>query len=319
MIERKKEYMLDALGELEDRFVAEAIDYQKKGLSWKYTKELGTMAACAAVLFLAVTAYRLLPIGVNTEKSAKESIRPESAVEELAQEEVKTADKENTVLTDSYEKKQFSKGVSWEVVVEEEKAEESNVDKVIGSGQANKEGLTQNMSTSCIAWMSAEEILALDRDIFEGTITGKEVYHLTGGVDTYFTVVTVEVTDSLRGELVKGDSCRIYLPCAQFGAITVTNSIVGDLDKLEVGSRAVYIPVKATAETIYAGRTPGGEAYDFCYADVADYFFSEGMRFLFLEGEDGVKYEKSVFKLPKGETVDLEDITAYIRDMLDKQ
>ena len=40
---------------------------------------------------------------------------------------------------------------------------------------------------------------------------------------------------------------------------------------------------------------------------------------MFLEGEDGVKYEKSVFKLPKGEAVDLEDITAYIRDMLDKQ
>lgn len=319
MMERKKVYIMDALGELEDRFVAEAIEYEKKRFSWKYNRELATMAACAAVLFLAVSAYRLLPIGLSQECAAEKEAGQQMVMESVAVEGSSTDAPTSAELTDVKENViedlHISKGITWEIVEDAEIAQKDGIHEAVGAGETTQEqSMTSIESTSCTVWLSATEIFALGNDIFMGTVIEKDVYHVKGGMDTYFTVVTVEVEDSIRGEMSDGGNCRIYLPCAKLPEITVTNSLIGDLDKLEVGSRAIFMPTKATAET-----SLGRGDHILCYADFADYLFGEGMRFMFLETEDGVSYAKDVFEIPGGEPDSLEGVAKYIRDMLKKQ
>ena len=146
-----------------------------------------------------------------------------------------------------------------------------------------------------------------------GTVTDMETYHVSGGMGRYFTVATVEVEDSIRSELEMGDTCRIYLPFAKGGGLTTTTSIIGDLEKLEIGSRAIFMPRKATEE---AGEGSGDVWLS--YLDFSDYYFGEGMRFLFLETENGTSYATDVYEVEGGNEASLEKIAAYLRGVLEK-
>lgn len=310
MTERKKDYILDALGELEDGFIAETIEYEKHRFSWKYNRELATVAACIAVVFLSVTAYRMLPIGVATENATGAQAHEEIALEgvdaemsDLLQTEGMTDTINNAA--ESVEKIYHSKGIKWEEITAAKGAEEDKIDL---SELPIRESV---QTTSCVQWLSSEEIFAMDIDIFMGTVTDMQAYHVTDGMDKYFTVATVEIEDSIRSELGIGDTCRIYLPFAEVDGITATTSIIGDLDELKVGSRAIFMPYQTT-EDVGLGS---GDVW-LSYADFADYYFGEGMRFLFLETENGTSYETGVYEVSGGNAASLEDIAEYIRDMV---
>ena len=70
MTEQKKEYIMDALSELEDKYVAEAAEYIRQKAGWKYWRELGAAAACVAAVLVTVTTLEYLPIGRMTESAA---------------------------------------------------------------------------------------------------------------------------------------------------------------------------------------------------------------------------------------------------------
>ena len=162
--------------------------------------------------------------------------------------------------------------------------------------------------SACLVWLEPEEIFAMDTAIFRGTVTDLRYYEVTGGYRSYFTVATVEVTDPIRGDVAAGGAYLVYLPCAPGMSV----STAGNLEDLEIGSEAIFMPRAATADT---GVTSGGSY--FCYADVADFWFDEGIRFLFLETEEGLRYAGDVYDLgvdPSAAT--LEDAAAYIRSML---
>ena len=58
-----------------------------------------------------------------------------------------------------------------------------------------------------------------------------------------------------------------------------------------------------------------GDRY-FCYADAADAYFSEGIRFIFLQTEDGLRFERNVYEdIRDAQTLD--EVAVYIREMLD--
>lgn len=341
MTEQKKEYIMDALSELEDRFVAEAAEYVKQKAGWKYWRELGAAAACVAAVLVTVTTLEYLPIGRMTESAttaentsqltenkqemAMDGVVAESAVEEsFCMESVV-----NTATEETEKQKKYSQGIEWEVIedaqlVSDGNGQTDNLKELIGSsGAENQEikevitaqpGITESVQNqSYSVWLSAEEIFAQGKDIFMGIVTEKQVYHVTGKMDKYFTVITVEVKDSIRGAMEVGEECRIYLPLAEVNGMTSTNSLVGDLVELEIGSSAIFMPMKATKDT-GLGKQDVGEWL--CYADFADYYFSEGIRYLFLATEDGVSYEKDVYEIP-GEEITLVQVAEYIRGMLE--
>ena len=159
-------------------------------------------------------------------------------------------------------------------------------------------------SSASLAWLEPEEIFAMDTVIFRGTVQGLRYFRVKmGGQRMDYTVATVEVTDCVRGELAVGDICSILLPCAPGRSI----STAGDLEKLEEGSDAVFMPCCATADTGWRS----GENY-FCYADLAELYFDEGIRFLFLDTGEGLSFARDVYTdIAGAETLD--EVVDYLR------
>ena len=159
-------------------------------------------------------------------------------------------------------------------------------------------------SSASLAWLEPEEIFAMDTVIFRGTVQGLRYFRVKmGGQRMDYTVATVEVTDCVRGELAAGDICNILLPCAPGRSI----STAGDLERLVVGSDAVFLPCRATADTGWRS----GEDY-FCYADLAELYFDEGIRFLFLDTGEGLSFARDVYTdIADAETLD--EVVDYLR------
>ncbi len=338
MTEQKKDYMIDALGELEDSYIEEAVNYVKGRFTWRYGKELGVLAACVAVVFLSVSAYHILPFKGATDNAtgapeSMEIVKEEQVIEGVTAEGIapETAP-ENSALSGKLEnntavgnegvtqdtstedtiREYASKGIQWEKiesdgvqqsgVMDMEKGKEmDHIYQSIGGGYNYQESTT---SEAMLVRLSEEEIFQRNTDIFRGTVIDMEVYHVTGGMDTYFRVATVEVEESIRGDLKVGDTCRIYVPLG--------SSVNGDLDKLESGSRAIFMPLKATTETRYSTK----DEVWLCYADFAEYYSDAGVYSLFLETEDGVSYAKDLYEIESEGKVTLEDVAEYIREML---
>ena len=152
----------------------------------------------------------------------------------------------------------------------------------------------------------------MDTAIFRGTVTGLRYFEVTvDGAALYYTVASVEVSDCLRGDLAAGDTYNV----AYRGGPGVSTSLSGDLENLEVGSEAVFMPRIATPDTGWST----GDSY-FCYADLAELYMDEGYRFLFLDTGGGVSYASEVYDIPAadGETVTLDDVAAYLRGLLER-
>lgn len=316
----KKDYILDALGEVKDDFVAEAATYKKQRTGWKYGRELGAAAACVVAVLVTIKTVENLPIHRGNESTVS----------------VETSNQHNNSQKEMFEDEQiresavaesapvYSQGIICELVASKAEDWKDTDHKEEVHKQALNAAKTEALigdskifesvqSESCLAWMSAEEIFGQGNDIFRGIVKELQVYRVTGKINQYFTVATVEVTDNIRGTQQNGEMCRIYMPIAKMDDIVESNSLIGELENLEVGSEAIFMPRTAT-ETTGLGRKDQGEWL--CYADFADYYFSEGIRYLFLETENGVSYEKNVYEIP-GENITLDDVANYIRKKLE--
>jgi hypothetical protein len=299
---------------VKDDFVAEAASYTKQKAGWKYWRELGAVAACVAAILVSVKTVEYLPIERTTESmvTVENSNQHNSSTKEMYEEALipESAVAESVVI----EQKENSgtNGIMEDVKTEDKQEKEAQTEELIDSSNV-LEPIQSVQSQSCLVNLSAEEILDQGNDIFRGVVTELQVYHVTEKINQYFTVVTVEVTDSIRGKQQNGESCKIYLPVAEVQDMIMVNSVSGDLDKLEVGSSAIFMPRTATENT---GLGPKHLGEWLCYADFADYYFSDAIRYLFLETENGVSYEKSVYNIP-GENVTLDDVAEYLRKMLE--
>ncbi|WP_297981610.1 hypothetical protein [uncultured Oscillibacter sp.] len=165
-------------------------------------------------------------------------------------------------------------------------------------------------SASCLAWLSPEEIFARDTAIFRGTVRELRYYEVEevrlGGGRTRYTVASVEVTDPIRGNLEEGEIRTVLYP----GGPDVSTSLSGPLDALKAGSEAIFMPERTNWET-----GAGNGACYFCYADLAEYYLSEGLRYVFLDTGDGLAFERGLYEeIAEAETLD--EIADYIRRMI---
>ena len=136
MTEQKKAFIADALGEIADDFVAEAVEYQKAKPSWKYTRELATVAACAAVLLVSLNVLRMIPIG-STETATNEA-RPENMQEATALESFMTD------VTGTPETKLENENTTVDEAIKQENADQivndvENFNEVVGTQQSKEE------------------------------------------------------------------------------------------------------------------------------------------------------------------------------------
>nr|WP_325189331.1 hypothetical protein [uncultured Oscillibacter sp.] len=167
--------------------------------------------------------------------------------------------------------------------------------------------------SSCLAWLSPEEIFAQDTVIFRGTV--RELHYFmvepdAGPMERYYTRALVEVTDSIRGGLKAGETYSLlWLGARGY----MSTSISGALEDLDVGSDAVFMPIRTGQDTGWRE----GDLY-FCYADLAEFYLSEGTRYVFADTAEGLVFDRSTYEEIAGaETLD--EIAAYIREQIGEE
>ncbi len=167
--------------------------------------------------------------------------------------------------------------------------------------------------SSCLAWLSPEEIFAQDTVIFRGTV--RELHYFmvepdAGPMERYYTRALVEVTDSIRGGLTAGETYSLlWLGARGY----MSTSISGALEDLDVGSDAVFMPIRTGQDTGWRE----GDRY-FCYADLADFYLGEGTRYVFADTAEGLVFDRSTYEEIAGaETLD--EIAAYIREQIGEE
>lgn len=178
------------------------------------------------------------------------------------------------------------------------------------SGPGN--GETMVGMSSCLAWLSPEEIFAQDTAIFRGTV--RELHYFMVEADgvpmeQYYTRAIVEVTDSIRGDLTEGETYSVLWLGARG---CMTTSISGALEDLDVGSDAIFMPIRTDRDT---GWREGNSC--FCYADLADFYLSEGMRFVFADTAEGLALDRGTYE-ELAEAESLDEVAAYIREQIGK-
>lgn len=239
MKELKKAYIADALSELEDIFLEEAITYRAPAFATRLKRGATMAAACVAAGCITVGALQFIPIYRTTEGSAPQENEVLAGAEGM---DVECAG-------DSM----YSYGVTWTEIypeISKEDAEktdtESRIDTMIGQG-------------------AVESILTSEKAV-EGTVVDTHSYQLQGDVEKYFLVVTLSVATTNAEELAEGEKCSVYIPVKDLEDLTKQ---LRQLDKTGDGNMK-YNVKPATEQT--------GEAYAdgwFCYRDVAEYIFVE--------------------------------------------
>ena len=115
--------------------------------------------------------------------------------------------------------------------------------------------------SSCLVWLSPEEIFAQDTVIFRGTV--RELHYFmvepdAGPMERYYTRALVEVTDSIRGGLTAGETYSLlWLGARGY----MSTSISGALEDLDVGSDAVFMPIRTGGGLFLLYETDGKSAF----------------------------------------------------------
>lgn len=194
-----------------------------------------------------------------------------------------------------------------ETMPEDAKAQpEYSVGAEIGELDGPGDGTNMLCTDACLVWLEPEEIFARDTVIFRGTVRSLRYFEVrVDGMEMDYTVASVEVTDCVRGELGAGDIYNVLYPGVK-GKTSYSTS--GGLEDLEPGSDAVFMPDRTSPDTGWRS----GEDY-FCYADLAELYFDEGIRFLFLDTGDGLSFERDTYRdIAGAETLD--EVTAWLRE-----
>lgn len=179
-------------------------------------------------------------------------------------------------------------------------------------GQLSGPGTGDTMigMSACLAWLSPEEIFAQDTAIFRGTV--RELHYFMvepdgGSMEQYYTRALVEVTDPIRGNLTAGETYSLlWLGARGY----MSTSISGALENLDVGSDAIFMPIRTDPDTGWRE----GDRY-FCYADLAEFYLSEGSRYVFADTAEGLIFDRGAYEeIAEAET--LEEIAVYIREKI---
>lgn len=170
-------------------------------------------------------------------------------------------------------------------------------------------------SFSCLARLEPEEIFEKDTAIFRGTVTDMEYYEVDftdTNQKSWYTVYTIQVHHSIRGDFA--DHTTVRMLSAECRISGVSSSTDGFLSDLEIGTEGIFMPYLIQEGD---GRHSGTSFFEF--TSLGDCYISEGIQYLFVQGENGVLYDSSTFDIPAaGESVTLDDIEMYIQDMIAK-
>lgn len=168
-----------------------------------------------------------------------------------------------------------------------------------------------NINKGDLEYLTEEEMFSFeDMYVFRGKVSGLTNVTIDfNGEKEVRCIATVLVEKVYRGELTVGEEIKMLIPCAvdpSGSAVEDTGVIV----QLKSGMEGIFMPMAYDGDS----RIEMNGAV-LMKRDLADCGLTDGMRWAFLNTEDGLVFLRSAYTGAK-DAIDLNDIEAYVTDML---
>lgn len=160
---------------------------------------------------------------------------------------------------------------------------------------------------------SAEDIVNFHcRLIVKGTVQTVQKISLLNGMDSReYSLVTIHVEKVYKGE-EKRSEITILMPCEMDAKEEGEHTSF--VSQIRIGMTGIFLPVSYDG-SYYKEDCDGSRIY---LKDLAEYGLMDGKRFVFLQSDDGMLYEKQVYK-ELGAEASLEEVEDYISNQLSRK
>lgn len=259
------EMIFEAMGELDLRYVGEAMRFKGRGARRVWLR-LAACAACLAIVVAGVFFARQRQVNENW-RELLDSFRPAFV-------EVRT----------------LSTGV--EV-------------RYIDTAPADS-------SSPCLIHLTEEELFTyFDTAIFRGTVGEIRNIELSfNGDRAYRAIAEIEVDKVYRGPCEAGETVSVMLPCPINADVWVEDT--GVISQMREGMSGIFMPIIYNEEN---SRWEQNGAV-LIQKELVDYGFADGVRYAFLETEDGLVFSRGAYEsIADARTMD--EIEEYILNMIE--
>lgn len=168
-----------------------------------------------------------------------------------------------------------------------------------------------NISYSLAERLTEEELFhKYNTDIFKGTV--KEIKNIVisfRGRKDYRAIAKIEISKSYRGNNKEGDTVSVLLPFSVNTGMKVEDTEV--ISQMKAGMEGIFMPLRYGETSVEEEN--GEKLY---VKDLAEYGFMDGVRFAFLQTENGLVFDRDSYG-PIADAVSLEEIEAYVNKMIE--
>ena len=174
------------------------------------------------------------------------------------------------------------------------------------------EGVTNDMSSDQLFPLTEQELFThFYTDIFMGEVTDVQNIQIDfNGVKMYRALAQISIEKVYRGENLTGKTVTVLLPCAIGTEEKMTDA--DTLANMQVGLHGIFMITPYDTSSFI--ETNGVRL---ALLDIADYGFPDGVRYAFLETEEGLIFDRQSYStIARAEN--LSQVEAYIEDMLAK-
>lgn len=162
-----------------------------------------------------------------------------------------------------------------------------------------------------LEYMSEEDMFAFKRKyVFRGTVS--RLANVTidfNGEKMVRCIATIVINEVYQGDLAVGEQITMLIPCS-IGIIDGKAEDTGVISQLENGMEGIFMPW-VYDENSYMEMMGAV----LMLKDLAECGLADGMRWVFLDTEQGLVFSRWAYHGAKNAT-DLDDIEAYVIDML---
>lgn len=179
----------------------------------------------------------------------------------------------------------------------------------------NRFGLSDNSyaEKSLLCSYTEEELFTVfDTHIFKGKILSLDNIEMDfNGEKLYRAIAQIKIEKVYRGSCDKGDTVSVMLPCPITEGVWVEDT--DTVCAMKEGMTGIFMPIFYTEENSFLEYNNAR----LVQKDIADYGFPDGMRYAFLETEDGLIFDRGSYEtISDAKTLD--EVEEYVENMIIK-
>lgn len=172
--------------------------------------------------------------------------------------------------------------------------------------------LSAARSSNDMMWFTEEELFTnFGTVIFKGTVENIDNIVVFFNLEPeYQALAQIRVEKVYRGELEAGQTITVLLPCPIVDGYWVEDTDVAA--QLKEGMTGIFMPVAYTEDSVWIQSN-----VTLKLRELAEYGFPDGLRFAFLETENGLVFCRDAYE-SIGDAETLDEIEAYVTAMIEK-